>query len=60
MMNNGQGLGNISRTVASSTIGIVQSGQWLGEELVLMAVPMIYSAIALTDVKVFRVSVSDF
>ena len=55
-----QGIGNISRTIAENNIGLVLSGQWLGEEIILLEIPMIYSAVALTDVRLFKVSVHDF
>ena len=59
-MKSASGLGNISKTVAESNIGLVQAGQWLGEEIALLHVPMIYSAIAVTDVKLLKVSLHDF
>ena len=60
MIKNASGLGNMSKTISENHIGLVQSGQWLGEETVLMKAPLIYSAIAVTDVKLFKVSLSDF
>jgi CRP-like cAMP-binding protein len=57
---NAAGIGNISKTIAENNIGIVQKGQWLGEEMVLLKLPLLYSATALTDVKLFKVKVSDF
>jgi len=60
MMRNAAGLGTVSKTVADNNIGIVQHGQWLGEELILLKLPLIYSATALTDVKLLKVKVNDF
>ncbi|TNV73816.1 hypothetical protein FGO68_gene16334 [Halteria grandinella] len=60
LLKNANGLGNISKTVSENNIGLMQSGQWLGEEIALMKVPLIYSAIATTDVKLLKVSVEDF
>jgi CRP-like cAMP-binding protein len=59
-MNNASGIGNISKTISENNIGLVQEGQWLGEELHLLKVPLLYSAIAVTDVKLFKVSIEDF
>lgn len=36
LQRNMQGLGNISKTIAENNIGLVLSGQWLGEEIVLL------------------------
>lgn len=60
MLKNANGLGNLSKTVQENNIGLFQSGQWVGEEIALMKVPLIYSAIATTDVKILKVSVEDF
>ena len=57
---NASGIGSLSRTINENLIGLVQSGQWLGEEIVLMNAPLIYSAVAVTDVKLFKVSLEDF
>ncbi len=51
------GIGNISKTLSENLIGLVQSGQWLGEETILMKAPLIYTAIAVSDVKLFKVTI---
>ncbi|CDW90213.1 UNKNOWN [Stylonychia lemnae] len=60
LLKNSAGLGNLSRTTVENNIGLVQQGQWLGEEFVLMKLPLLYTAIAVSDVKVLKVLVSDF
>ena len=60
MIKSATGLGNVSKTIAENNIGLVQAGQWLGEEILLMKVPLVYSAVAVNDVKLFRISVADF
>jgi CRP-like cAMP-binding protein len=57
LQRNSKGIGNISKTIAENNIGLVMSGQWLGEEIILLQTPMLYSAVALTDVRLFKISV---
>eukprot|EP00347_Sterkiella_histriomuscorum_P018533 403345150 len=60
LLKNSAGIGNLSKTTIENNIGLVQQGQWLGEEFVLMNLPLLYSAVAVDEVKVLKVSITDF
>ena len=56
------GSGNVSQTFNKCNIGIVSTGKWIGEETGMLKgqIPHFYSAICLTDVKVFEIHFEDF
>jgi CRP-like cAMP-binding protein len=54
------GTGNLSRTIVQNNLGCETKGQWLGEEYVLVKIPILYSALAIGSVKVLKINVQDF
>ena len=54
------GISNLSKTIIENNLGYVSNGHWLGEEYVLLKIPMLYTAIAKNNVKVLKIPISDF
>lgn len=52
--------GLMSRTTSCYNYGIVSTGEWIGDDSILMGNSMIYSLIACSNVKVLRISKENF
>jgi len=61
-MDNGQGIGNMSQTFNKTTLGMFGQGKWIGEETHLLKgqIPQFYSAVCMSEVKVFCIHIEDF
>ena len=52
--------GSLSHTLHTNPMGVMQAGQWVGEEFVMMDLPVIYSLVAKTPCKLLKIHVEDF
>lgn len=51
-----QGAGIISKTVNENFLGIYAQGIWVGDDSILLQIPLLYTATANTRVKVLAIS----
>jgi len=60
MMANASSQGNLSRSLHSNHLAVMGAGQWLGEEFAIMDMPIVYTAVAFTSVKLLKIHITDF
>ena len=58
----GAGTGNLCDTFNKCTLGVISEGKWIGDETAILngELPQIYSALCVSEVKAYQLSVEDF